>query len=421
MDKLQHIDDLLKKSAPDFEYAEVGASDWLAVENKLKRRKRRIYALWCFLALILVSSTSLFVLNNSNDNVLVDIPNSIHNTEKSTIQDKTNTSDLSQKTDNSNSILPEYISPKKDLTNVSEGREFQAGNHTLEGENTGTGGKFEFIPYLTSKYPRFEYQVNQSPIEVANVLVSIPKQKVPNGSSNRSISDSHWEFGVSITPSLSGQRISENSLLAGLIHTNYYEKVMTGEKSSFANSSGLNAQYHFSKNFFLGTGLSYSQRSENIRYNYTIDLSPIVDKNINKIMDYKPQDPEPISHTGSNSYHFIEIPLNLGFKTPLSTNFEFRSQFGMSYLLLLRNEGVKADYTDLSLKDLSDFTLNKNNIAINSRAGVYWNNKNFTVGAEPIFSLNLNNLNQVNTSAIIVKPYSFGFNISTNYKFVRKK
>ena len=79
MDNLQHIDNLLKQASQVPANASVTASDWAAVEKKLKQRKNRIYAMWFFLALICAGTViGLIVTNihslqtNPNNHVVAD-------------------------------------------------------------------------------------------------------------------------------------------------------------------------------------------------------------------------------------------------------------------------------------------------------------------------------------------------------------
>ncbi|MBT8326202.1 MAG: hypothetical protein KJP21_00680 [Bacteroidia bacterium] len=453
MDNLQHIDDLLKKSAPSFEYAEVGANDWLAIEKKLKQRKKRIYALWFFLALVFVSSSILLINNTSSDKVQpLSVNEAITNEVDKTVnnagkEDQAIKNDINASIDKDKELGS--IQLKGDITinetavtpitpliiTVSE-NEVQSLN-TIPDEQSGliansksTNSPIEIenaiekadniVPHkITDKDEDAAIAESEKPSVVLNNS-DLPKSNNQGDGNNSKLdknTSGYWELGFSFTPSISNKRITENSLLAGLIHVNYYDKAASSENSSFSNSAGINAQYHLPNGIFVTTGAFISQRTEAVNYDYSIDSVPI--NNNNEIVGYKPQAPVPVKYSGSNSYHFMEIPLNIGYKTPISTKFEIRSQVGMSYLFLFNQKGKKADFNDLSLKDVTNFALNKNNVAANAKVGMYYNGKHFTIGAEPTFSLNLNNLNVKESSAIIVKPYSYGFNISTNYKFIK--
>jgi hypothetical protein len=446
LNKLQNIDDLLKKSAADFGTADVGEHDWLSIEKKLGRRKNRIYAMWFFLALILVSSSIALITNLNSTN----IPTVVENKEEQTNKQPLET--ITDQPIQDNTILQE------DGLNESSGGNARAidraSNPTPVHNSTHT-------PYTEPTQPTPEVEQPISPKEVTNpividqpiledevvevviedivseveeenkenIVIDEPKKEEQkanrpnssNGGNTNNAKIGYWETGFSFTPGLSNKVTSENSTFAGLINRSYYNEVVSGENAAFANSAGLNAQYHLPNGFFVATGLFITQRKEQINYNYTITEWP------NGVNDYEIQDYSPlapvayvdINHSGSNSYHFIEIPVNMGYKRALKRNFEIRGQLGLSYLNLFKATGTKADYTFLELKDVNDFNFDNHNLAASTKVGIYLNKKRFVIGAEPTFSLNLNSMSATN-AAIKLKPYNYGFNISTNYKLMKK-
>ena len=234
-------------------------------------------------------------------------------------------------------------------------------------------------------------------------------------------SKGHWEVGFAFTPSVSNKLESKNEALAGLINKNYYNFVAAGEKSSFSSSLGLNFQYHTSTKWFFASGLFFSQRAESVDYSYIITEFPAgTNKQINSYVPILNEDNYiQVNHQGSNSYHFIEIPLNIGFKQAISPKFEFRSQAGISYLALQSRNGKKGDFFTLELKDLTELDLNTRNIAANIKSGLYYNTPRLAIGLEPMLGMNLNSLNNEATSAIKTKPYSYGINLTTNIKLIK--
>jgi len=62
---------------------------------------------------------------------------------------------------------------------------------------------------------------------------------------------------------------------------------------------------------------------------------------------------------------------------------------------------------------------NTQNIAANVKTGIFYNKKNIAFGLEPMFGANLNTLDQ-NASLIKTKPFSYGINLSTNFKISKK-
>ena len=205
-----------------------------------------------------------------------------------------------------------------------------------------------------------------------------------------------------------------------MINRNYNLFIGNQEKSTFANNFGFNFSYHFGPKLFFASGLYLTQRAEYINYKYTITEFPIVTNG--EITDYAPLNPlayVDINHAGSNLYHFIEIPVNLGFKQPISTNFEIRSQFGVSLLSLTNIDGKKGNFLNLQLEDLSDLKFNTYNIATTVKSGIYFNKKRFNIGLEPSYSININSLNDSKSSAFKTRPYSYGINLTTNIKIFK--
>lgn len=437
MDKLQHIDELLKSSASSFANGlEVGDKDWLAVERKLKQRKNRIYAVWFFLAFIVASSTFILINNITSENSIVTQPviqdNSVNQPENISdlgVEDQIKRdirksqeniqSDKLSTIKNNNTVEAQHNSERISSNSpLTQTQNIEDGPTVI---NEGIAPKRLEVLLLPSKSTCIAKYDLDNTKSILDYPLSIPTIVLKDVNSlkkkNSSTLNGYWEAGVSFTPSISGKFISENTQLAGLINRGYYSKVANSENASFSNSAGLNAQYHSPSGFFAASGLFIAQRTEAINYNYTITEFPRV--NNNEITGYNPLSTAAyinIEHNGSNSYHFVEIPLNIGYKQSISSNFELRGQLGMSYLNLFNLNGLKADYTSLELKNLNSYGFNQHNLALNAKVGLYLNKKNFVVGIEPIFNYNITSLSDKNT-AINIKPYSYGFNISTNYKF----
>ena len=428
MDNLQHIDELLRSSASSSANSfEVDASDWHAVEKKLRYRKNRIYAVWFFLALILVSSSIVLVKNNKVNSTITknenqpttnQIDSNIESQELNTAPETT--VDLPNYENNNGLVdnkvqVPHTNGPLPNNTSVKENdlhTQQQIPRYPIIAVKAPNSIRpnFEFSDYWMPK--------NIDPLSISLISFENPFLTNKGGKNN---GDNHklgyWEAGFSFTPSVSGKFISENANFAGLINRNYYKNVANKENAAFSNSAGLNIQYHLPSNFFIASGLFIAQRTESLNYNYTITETPRV--NNNEITGYTPLPSVSfinVNYNGSNSYHFVEIPLNLGYKQDISSKFELRGQLGMSYLKLFNLNGVKANYTTLEVTNLNDYAFNQSNLAANAKLGVYLNKERFTIGAEPIFNYNLTSLSGQN-AAIKVKPYSYGFNISTNYKF----
>jgi len=438
LDKLQHIDNLLRTASKVPANALVDASNWAGIEKRLKRRKNRIYALWFFLALSVCSTSALFLVNQFNFKTQPTITQQEKNIDASTttldLQEsttakstKTLESNVSSETEVTNNLKPanqsnsiedpkEYNTPDASTTlPITEDSVFKL-------EQTIAQEVKQVIEattiYQQLKTPKFVFDdifgstplwVNQDKVIVQSLSNSKP--------SHLAYDKSHWETGISFTPSLSSKISGTNKDLSGLINRSYDRFVASSESAAFGNTFGFNAQYHPKGRFFYSSGLYLTQRAEQVNYDYTITENFFPTNKINeRYFDLDPRAYVDVNYTGSNSYHFIEIPLNIGYKQPLSRNFELRTQVGVSYLSLLSSSGKKGNFETLFLDNLSNLNFNTNHIAANLKSGLYYHRPRLAVGLEPMIGMNLTNLQNKSTSAILDKPYSYGINLTTNFK-----
>jgi|TARA_B110000967_G_scaffold51225_1_gene52383 hypothetical protein len=450
LDNLQHIDNLLKRASQVPANALVNDSDWTVVEKRLKQRKNRIFFMWFFLALV---STSVGIGSLLHYNQAIPVPLVKETTDKNI--DLSNQYESAEKhKDISKSPIEDGIDiqsePKSYPSNISQRKSIQT-TPVLQGSSLDpiiteslkdiaspprvTITPTVVINLVSISIPRnFSFTTGNilDPKTISNLNWDIihPTEELAFVSNTKAKSKikptpstkGYWEVGFAFTPSISNKLESENEALAGLINRNYYNFIADGEKSSFSNNLGLNFQYHTNQKWYIASGLFFSQRSESVNYDYVITEFPLTTNT--KINGYVPiLDPEnhiTINYQGSNSYHFIEIPLNVGFKQPISPKFEIRSQIGVSYMALQTRNGKKGNFTTLELKDLTELDLNTRNIAANIKSGLYYNTPHLAIGLEPMFGINLNSLNNEATSAIKTKPYSYGINLTTNIKLIKR-
>lgn len=441
MDKLQHIDNLLRKASQVPANALVDASDWAGIEKRLKRRKNRIYALWFFLALSVCSTSALFLVNQFNFKTQPTITQQEKNIDASTTTLDLQESNQAKSTEtlesnvSSETEVANNLKPATQSNSIEDPQEYHtpdAGtkppiteDSVFELEQTAAQEVKQIIKattiYQQSKTPKFVFEdiFGSTPLWVnqQTVLVnSISKHKP----SYHNYDKSHWETGISFTPSLSSKISGVNTKLSGLINRSYDEYVANSESAAFGNTFGFNAQYHPEGRFFYSSGLYLTQRAEQVNYDYTITENFFPTNKINeRYFDLDPRAYVDVNYTGSNSYHFIEIPLNIGYKQPLSRNFELRTQVGVSYLSLLSSSGKKGNFETLFLDNLSNLNFNTNHIAANLKSGIYYHRPRLAIGLEPMIGMNLTNLQDKSTSAILDKPYSYGINLTTNFKLFK--
>ena len=411
MDKLKQIDSILKKAVADVPHSGIlQSSDWDAIEQKLNSRKRRIIVLWSFVALMFFSSVITYIVYDNPSKIALQIDNSIDTLENKPIDAKVeNPMSLDLTIETTNDIIPKIHPTDKIVLNNSV-----IPKNDLKLSNSHHD---EFIIKIKSKAIK-AISIEQQDFNFEKIII-YPISNVEK-SNNIKSTFKGWEYGLSFTPSVSNKIIQENNSLSGLINRNYNQYIGNQEKSSFANNFGINLSYHISPKIFISSGLYLTQRSEYLNYKYTITEFPIVTNG--EITDYAPLNPlayVDVNHVGSNLYHFIEIPLNFGYKQSISSNFEIRSQFGVSLLSLTKLDGKKGNFLNLQLEDLTDLKFNNHNIATTIKSGLYFNKPRFNIGVEPSYSINLNSLTDSKTTALNTRPYSYGINLISNIKIFK--
>jgi hypothetical protein len=426
LDKLRNIDQLLKNSLEGKEINTPSLSDdWLAIEQRLRQRKNRIYAMWFSLALILVSSSVAWYVYESADATPYAnesealIEQTVETPEESVVQQDPV---LDQSIFPYDNTINEQTAPSPLLnsTQVTPSRIAPVEETSVE-ETTTPVGIEEVI--ANNKSIDFSTEVAGPEVEqltISEVEVLEPKSGLTGSvDPTKSVRNGHWEVGVSITPSFTDKITSTNKDLGGLVNKSFRDIVNSSEQASFAYNTSFNVGYHWSNGFFINSGIGISERAEQVDYDYVITETVKVDEVKNEIKEYTPRHPDfhtPVSYSGSNSYHFVEIPLTLGHTWKLTDKWLWRNQIGASYMLLTNSLGKKPDYTYLELLNLEEVDyFNKSNVSASVKSGIYYNFKRFVIGAEPIVGLNLNSLSN-EQSAIQVQPYYYGFNLTTQFK-----
>lgn len=423
MNKLHNIDDLLKQASESSLDIAATDSDWQAVEKKLRNRKGRIYALWSFLSLFLISSI-LFTLHltqlstSSKPNASVELSKDEvelldHEKQLGSEQSVSNNNVNLKEVEENSSVKTkndDYKTSLKQSNVVNKSQSFKQ-----ESVITSPTNRFSIEPILLSSItPTSWFNTPFNSVIPKQILAQDIKVDQPLLGEKAT----GWEVGLSFTPSISNQLKNTQSDLAWKINRNYKNFISDNEFGAFSSSAGINTQYHLKNNLFIATGLFVSQRTEGINYNYTITEYPYIN---NGVVGYAPLSPSAyvdIVYKGSNSFRFVEIPLNLGYKQTITPKFEIRGQAGVSYLHLANLSGFKADFYNLELNNVRDLNYQAQNIALNAKVGLFYSNNKLALGIEPTSALNLNNFAD-KENAIKVRPYSYGFNITTNYKFIK--
>lgn len=443
----KHIDNFLKDSLENFQGVTT-QSDWAIIESKLNQRRKRRAFFWISVAFVIFSigglSLYLNYVKSSTENAVELVIDS-----KTKEDDKVNFENLENtnlKVDQDNlSIKKETKFENQSIrrsANVDKSRE----NNRITKNNISINDKEPKLDPLakedvfkskeltkekikdidkpvktkstnTSDEKKFEIDLKKDVVDTK----SDAKDSKDNVNNNSGTTNgfSRWEIGMSLTPSIAGKWVNLDKQLGGLVHKEYGNITNNSERNLAAYTASFNANYDLGRNFYLAMGINFSKRGESVNYDYVVDSFPFVDETRNVITDYGPIPAslkERYQYSGSNSYHFIEVPLGIGYKLPIYDKFMFRNEVGLSYWRMISREGQKPNYTELNLENLKEIsTYNLNNVAAYVSTGLFVDYPKITIGLEPNFTWTLNSIQNSN-SAIREKSYNYGLNLTLNYK-----
>lgn len=205
------------------------------------------------------------------------------------------------------------------------------------------------------------------------------------------------------------------------------DRFMNIQDSSQSRSNGyhlrLNALWYLSDKTYFATGLSYTQRQENVNYDYTITEGYHLDLNKRELHAF-PLDPiayQTVKFNNTNTYNFAEIPVRIGKIVDLSQHIELRGEIGANYMFMLGATGQSIDESFLTLTDLSKHQFMKQHVlGAGAKFGIYYTPKNnLRFGLEQGYETTINSIYN-KQSAVRVNPYNFGANFTVNYLLMKR-
>ena len=469
MEKDNNIfDDLLKSQLADLS-GDVSMNDWDAIASRLdamEEKKRRVVPMWWIWSTGIVLTALVvgwFAFNNNNEKVTtLDNPTQVENEVVQAPVTPENDSEIKNKYIPTEVLTPaEANQPNQPEITPSRKNTPQPAVNTVGAANTGSStpdfaGTIDKADNLTQSDDQGNMSVattngenvedkTDKPTTVLNELpqtIEVDKLPTKNKVDNK-LGDSTskggripsfttafphenyggWELGFSATPNLAGKFIGENGSQAWRINNKYLNIADKMESSAASYRIDARVNKYFGHNFYIGAGLAYNQVEEDVSYDYVIDRWYVVretEKTIEEGPQYiNPAQWEHVNYNGTNKYHFIELPVRMGYILPIAQNrFNLRFETGFKYMYLAGMQGMKADVSVLELVDLATVTTyNRNNFGLIGRAGIhYYLNENLDLGLIPYFGTSLTSIRAKN-DGITDRPYNSGFNISLQYKF----
>lgn len=461
------FDDLLKSQLEGF-MSEVSSSDWDAIESRLDaaENKRKVPFWWMWMAgLLAVGAFTVWYFTQQStldQDVAVTQPVEV-------------TKDAGSGTSNepvgARNNIPTQAPPKAEAKKSNQpGNETRTGNVTVTAENAV--GTSQVRANNETKEPNGEKPSNDntdSPEPTGDQELPTKngvddksgdvsskggdtsdftsKQNIDNPSNpadETSVADAEqgktknilnddertvkWDIGISVSPNLASKVIGDNGEFAWLINHKYKGIARSSETVGTSYQAGARINRHFQakgQNFYIGTGFTYNQIAESVHYAYIVDEFVTVRETTKELLytELHPLAVEKVNYTGLNVYHFIEIPVRLGFSKELLDNrMTLKTELGVKYMYLAGLEGYKTNVTTLALEDLKDVagTYNRTNLGATANVGWYYKlGRRFELGLVPYYSYTLTSIRSKD-AAITEKPYNFGINIGVQHNILSK-
>jgi len=434
-DKLKHIDDYFKKHLEGFK----GSSSvnlWRKLSLLLLLKEFRV---WIGIGAVLsgmiltyfllspsenINQSDVKVNNNRNTDSSIDFSDYQDKISKSIDDNNKRGYEIDLKTINSTDNIkqtseePEtYISTKNTYSEQALGTQVQNEqinpNLDLKFQIVSTDQESENIVNSISLLPILNPEKKAiEPIEIHTDLINIKNNSLqlstvpdPEERKQKPIFANEWSLDLFVNPSYIDQSLSAAN--------GFDDHIQCRENSEEpAISVGFGAEIKYSvKNFFLQSGLNYSDYSQKYQYEtatYNIDHYYDFDTTWVWIIDPPFIDPYPISidstsvtlyepvtstTTGKNHYRYLEIPLLVGYQHKFKKiNIEIGT--GVSYGFFISAKGKLPELPNTSFLDLSKQTdLIQNNFNFLLYVGLeYKLNNKWGILLKPNYKQNLNSI-----------------------------
>jgi hypothetical protein len=456
------LDDQLRQALEGLE-GNVGMSAWDAIEGSLDRSERRKkFFLYFAIAsvLVLIGGISWYTsTNNSNPEALPLVEEQtntviakddaapvfeepINNTDDAV---DTETTAINKTTDGSAVTTP-IVSPmepdsKKEV--ASEGTnnpriEDKGDKQNLPTIKTDSSRK-SIVKEEQPKAPKNPADsVNKNPETPAiikdpiasNVPDSTGQDKDQSANTNGSNNNKQnlkgsFEFGLTFNTALITQVFSENTDEGYKLHPRYLDIQKNSTRASAGYVIKLNALYYLNESVYVSSGISLTQKEENVNYDFLIKYGIHLDENNRTynpiefpldVLDYKT-----VKFNNTNTYHFVEIPVRIGKLVEVNSKLQIRAEAGISYMVRLGSTGSTIDASYLELRNLDDNQFLKRHVlGAGFKAGVYFTPDSYwRFGVEPGFETSINSIYN-KESAVKFKPYNYGLHFTANYILQKK-
>ncbi|MEO8147380.1 MAG: hypothetical protein ABI723_07075 [Bacteroidia bacterium] len=368
-DQNKSFEKKLHSLSVDFELTPT-ADSWNKIEAQLEQKKKRRFFFWLFPVGIIALMAGVFVLNkedlsnNKIDETLMLSSPAIKGPQQKILEGSDNTNNKINNATKTDTETSETKNEKEKNNSESEGivnssqsppttkKHHHLNNHSYAANNI----TLHSIPEEANEQDVSEALVigtnhdNSEMIKIEIINSVLENHFILNPSTNnfkqieQAKKKSHWSIGLSYLPMLSNRKVSynlqsDNTMI--IPDTSAHRK----DENLFNNNFGADVYYHFNEKIYLHSGLYVINYGEKTFYdNRVYNVTSVSPTNFADFADYI----VPGSETEfTNTYSFIQIPVNAGIALRTGTKTSLNIETGFSY-------GYLTDARALQLITLND-------------------------------------------------------------------
>lgn len=229
--------------------------------------------------------------------------------------------------------------------------------------------------------------------------------------------NSLWEYYLKVYPNFTFRKFKVDQDKQNFIHRDFVDQVQVSESGGFSLNIGLEVSRRIGPATYLKGGLEYISYNHSANFDFTNFRTANIDDATGAITSYTLLDePEDVLINDKNTYHYINLPLNISYQPWASEHIRLNMEAGVSYMYFVAANGQSLDYRTLEIIDLSEREFKNSLGSVNLKVGAtYYISPQFNLGFEPTFVYFTNTI-YTDEYPFEVIPYSVGLNFKLQVK-----
>lgn len=228
---------------------------------------------------------------------------------------------------------------------------------------------------------------------------------------------SPWSYSLNVYPNFTFRKFKVDEDKRNLLHRDFIDAVEVSEKGGFSLNVGLEISRRIGAIVYLNTGVEYISYNTNARFNFSHFREANINGVTGEIESYTLKgEPEQITFSDNNAYHYLNFPLSISYKPWASDHIRLNIETGASLLYFMSASGKSLNYKTLDIIDLSERDYNKYIASFSVKVGAnYFVSPKINLAFEPTLVYFTNTIYSEDYPFYVI-PYSVGLNLKLQVK-----